>query len=86
VADTGDFLSLLNLGSRSLAALPAGCVTAMHYEAGRLDIDIRLARKADFAGLKQSLTGSGLGVRIGEVRDLGNGAEARITLLPEGMS
>jgi len=31
------------------------------------------------------LQSSGLGVRVGEIRDLGNGAEARFTLLPEGM-
>lgn len=84
--DAGDFLPLLNLAGRSLAALPAGSVASMHYEAGRLDVDIRLARKADFANLKQGLLSSGLGVRVGEIRDLGNGAEARFTLLPEGMS
>ena len=56
----------------------------MHYEAGRLDVDIKLARKADFASLKQSMQSSGLGVRIGEIRDLGNGADAKLTLLPEG--
>ena len=83
--DTGDFLPLLNLAGSSLAALPAGSVVAMHYEAGRLDIDIKLARKADFASLKKSMQSSGLGVRIGEIRDLGNGADARLTLLPEGM-
>ncbi|HUX90268.1 MAG TPA: type II secretion system protein GspL [Gallionellaceae bacterium] len=85
VADTGDFLPLLNISSRPLAALPVGSVVAMHYEAGRLDIDVRLARSADFAGLKQSILSGGLGVRVGEIRDLGNGAEARLTLLPEGM-
>lgn len=84
--DTGDYLSLLNLASVALAALPAGSVTAMHYEAGRLDLDIRLASKADFAKLKQSLSSRGLGVRVGEVRDLGNSAEARLSLLPEGVS
>lgn len=83
--DAGDFLPLLNLASSSLVALPAGSVVAMHYEAGRLDIDIKLARKADFASLKQSMQSSGLGVRIGEIRDLGNGADAKLTLLPEGM-
>lgn len=83
--DAGDFLPLLNQAGRSLAALPAGSVTGMHYEAGRLDVDLRLVRKADFAGVKQSLQSSGLGVRLGDIRDLGNGAEARITLLPEGM-
>jgi len=45
--DAGDFLPLLNLAGRSLSALPAGSVASMHYEAGRLDLDIRLARKAD---------------------------------------
>jgi general secretion pathway protein L len=82
--DAGDFLPLLDLASSSLAVLPAGSVVAMHYEAGRLDVDIKLARKADFASLKQSMQSSGLGVRIGEIRDLGNGADAKLTLLPEG--
>lgn len=85
VPDTGDFLPLLNMASRSLAALPLGSVVALHYEAGRLDIDIQLARSTDFAGLKQSIQRSGLGVRVGEIRDQGNGAEARLTLLPGGM-
>ncbi len=85
VPDSGDFLPLLNLASYTLASLPAGSVAGMHYEAGRLDIDIKLARKADFAALKQSMQRSGLGVRMGEIRDLGNGAEARLSLLSEGM-
>jgi general secretion pathway protein L len=83
--DAGDFLPLLNSASSSLTALPAGSVVAMHYEAGRLDIDIKLARKADFISLTQRMQNSGLGVRIGEIHDLGNGADARLTLLPEGM-
>jgi len=85
VPDTGDFLPLLNAASRSLAALPAGSVVAMHYEAGRLDMDIKLERSTDFSRLKQNMQRSGLGVRMGEIRDLGNSAEARLTLLPEGM-
>ena len=85
VPDTGDFLPLLNLGSRSFAALPDGSVTGMHYETGSLDVDIKLARRADFTALKQSLKNSGLGMRMGEIRDMGNAAEAKLTLLPEGM-
>lgn len=84
VPDTGDYLSLLGLSSQSLAALPAGSVTGMHYESGRLDIDLRLSRRDDYVGLKKSLLGSGLSVRMGEIREMGNGAEARLTLLPEG--
>ena len=83
--DTGDFLPLLNSASASLAKLPAGSVTGMHYEAGRLNINIKLARKTDFSGLEQSLHHNGLGVRLSEIRDMGNGAEAMLTLLPEGM-
>jgi len=86
VEDSGDYLSLLNAAGMALAALPGGSVVAMHYESGRLDIDIRLPKKADFARLQKTLLDSGLGVRMGEVRDLGNAAETRVTLLPEGMS
>ena len=83
--DTGDFLPLLDLASSTLARLPAGTVAGIHYEAGRLDVDVRLASRADFSALKQNMQRSGLGVRIGEIRDLGNAVEARLTLLPEGM-
>jgi general secretion pathway protein L len=85
LSDTGDFLPMFNLASLALTSLPVGSVVGMHYEAGRLDIDIRLARKADFVNLKQSLQRSGLGVRAGEIREMVNVAEARLTLLPEGL-
>lgn len=84
VPDSGDFLPLLKLAGSSLAAMPAGSVVAMHYDAGRLDVDMKLAQRDDFSGLQRSLKNSGLGVRLGEIRELGNGAEARLTLLPEG--
>jgi general secretion pathway protein L len=85
LTDSGDFLPLFNLASRSLGTLQAGSVVGMHYEAGRLDIDIRLARTADFVNLKQALQRSGLGVRVGEIREMGSVAEARLTLLAEGL-
>jgi len=84
--DAGDFLPLLNRAGGSLATLPEGSVVAMHYEAGRLDVDIKLARTADFLKLKQVLQNNGVNARMGEIRDTGNGAEARVTLLPEGVS
>lgn len=83
--DRGDFLPLFDLAGQSLASLPPGSVTAMHYEAGRLDLDMKLNSKADFKKLIKAMQSSGLGVRIGEISDLGNGAEAKLTLLPEGM-
>ena len=84
VPDSGDFLPLLNQAGHSLATLPVGSVTGIHYEAGRLDIEIKLARQDDFSILKQSMQNSGLVVRMGEIRDLGNGVQAKLTLLPEG--
>lgn len=83
--DTRDFLPLLGLASPSLAALPMGSVVAMHYEATRLDLDIRLARRDDFLKLKQHMQNNGLSIRIGEIRDLGNLAEARVSVFVEGL-
>lgn len=84
LADTTDFLPLLNKVSRPLAEIPAGSLTAMHYEAGRLDLSIRLARKTDFTNLKQNLMNNGVNVRMGDIRDVGNGAEAKLTVMSEG--
>lgn len=86
IPDAGDFLPLFNRASGSLTALPAGSVVGMHYESGRLDIDIKLARTSDFLKLKQVLQNSRVNARMGEIRDTGNGAEARVTILPEGVS
>lgn len=80
VPDDGDFLPLLDAAALPLAALPAGSVRALHYDAGRLDVDIMLARSEDFRGLQQRLLDCGLGVRTGDIRAAGSGAQARLTL------
>jgi len=85
LADTGDFLPLLNQVGRPLAAFPAGSVTSIHYEAGRLDLNIKLAQKTDFETLKKNIQNNGVNVRVGEIRDTGNGVEAKLTVLPEGV-
>lgn len=85
IADTGDFLPLLGLAAPTLAVLPLGSVVAMHYEADRLDVDIKLARKADFPGLKQRLQSKGISVRVGDIRETGSAFESRLTLSPEGV-
>lgn len=79
--DDGDFLPLLDASARPLAALPAGSVHALHYESGRLDVDIKLDRSSDFQSLQQRLQNSGIKLRMGDIHDMGNGAEARLTLL-----
>ena len=54
----------------------------LHYEAGRLDVDIKLARSNDFQELRQRLLNKGLGVQLGDPHDTGNGVETRLALLP----
>jgi general secretion pathway protein L len=85
IPDSGDFLPLFNLAGRTLATLPAGSIGDIHYEEGRLDVMVKLPGKADFVKLKQSLQGNGLGVRIDEISDQGNGAEAKVILMPGGV-
>lgn len=80
--DDGDFLPLLDAAAPALAALPAGSMRGLHYESGRLDVDLKLGRGSDFQDLRQRLQHKGLGVRMGDIRDVGNGAESRLTLLP----
>ena len=82
LSDDGDFLPLLDAAAPTFATLPEGSVQGLHYEAGRLDADLKLAGKTDFQALQQRLRNKGLGVQLGEIHDAGNGAEARLTLLP----
>jgi hypothetical protein len=80
--DDGDFLPLLDAAVADLVSLPAGGISAMHYEAGRLDLDIKLARVEDLNGLAQRLRGKGLNVQMNEPHDTGSGIGARLTLMP----
>jgi hypothetical protein len=56
-------------------------VLGFHYESGRFDVDIKLARANDFLDLRKRLQNKGIGVQIGDIHDAGNGAESRLTLL-----
>jgi general secretion pathway protein L len=80
--DNGDFLPLLDGAAAALAALPPGSVRALHYEGGRLDVDLALTGKESFRPLQQRLQDGGLGVRASDIRDAGSGVQARLTLLP----
>lgn len=79
--DDGDFLPLLDASAPTLSMLPAGSVRGLHYESGRLDVDIKLSRGSDIQDLRLRLRNKGLGVQLGDIRDVGDGAEARLTLL-----
>ena len=82
--DEADFLSLLDQASSTLSKLPAGSITALHYEAGRLDVDIKLRNQTEMMTLQQNLQSKGLGVRSGDIRNTGTGAETRITIQAGG--
>jgi general secretion pathway protein L len=83
--DDGDFLQLLDAAAPTFAALPAGSVRGMHYESGRLDVDMKLAQGNDYQNVQQRLKNKGLGVQIGEIHVAGGSAEARLTLLAGGV-
>lgn len=80
--DDSDFLPLLDASASTFSALPAGSVLGLHFESGRFDVDIKLARSNDFQDLRQRLQNKGLGVQLGDIHDTGNGTEGRLTLLP----
>jgi general secretion pathway protein L len=80
--DDGDFLSLLDAAAPELGKLPVGSVQALHYESGRLDVDLKLARGGGLGNLRWRLGNKGLGVQMSDAHDTGNGTEARLTLMP----
>ncbi len=82
--DEGDFLPLLDAAAPTLTTLPPDSVRGMHYESGRLDVDLRLAADKNFQELKQRLQNKGLAVQLSEVHVSGSNAEARLSLLPGG--
>lgn len=78
--DDGDFLPLLELAAGRLNTLPASSLRSLHYEGGRLDADIKLPRNEDFMQLQQDLQNSGLSVRMGEIKNAGDGMQARLSI------
>jgi type II secretory pathway component PulL len=84
--DEADFLALLDRASGTLSTLPGGSVSAIHYESGRLDIDLKMLSEAEVIKLRERLLGKGLSIRTGDIRNTGNGVETRLTIQPGGVS
>jgi general secretion pathway protein L len=82
--DDADFLSLLDQASGSLSTLPTGSVTGLHYESGRLDVDLKLRNDAEVLNLQKHLQSKGLGIRSSDIRKTGTGVETRLAILNEG--
>ncbi len=81
VTDDADFLPLLDSAAPSLGT----AVRSLNYESGRLELEIQLAKVADFDKLEKNLRNSGLTVRTSDKHDLGNGTQAKLILSLEGM-
>lgn len=77
--DQGDFLPLLDGASRLAANLPVGAMREMHYENGRLDLEIRLNSIAEANALKNRCQATGANVHA-DIRDTGNGVNVTLTL------
>ena len=83
VADDADFISLLDTVTPSLGK--AGTVRGFNYESGKLELDLKLAKAADFETLEKKLQNSGLRVRTSDMHDMGDGTQAKLTLSLEGL-
>jgi len=84
--DDADFLALLDQSASALSPLPAGSVASVHYELGRLDIDLKLTTEADLKAVQKRLQNNGLSVRLGEVHKVGQGVDARLSIQVGGVS
>lgn len=81
VSDSTDFLPLLDSAAPALGTT----VKSMNYESGKLAIDIKLAKSADFKTLEKKLRNRGLKVLTSDMHDLGDGTEAKLTLSQGGL-
>lgn len=81
--DSGDFLPLADLSAAPLAALPRGSVRELHFESGRLQVQVNLASRQVLAQLENALRDAGLQVRV-ETHSSGNGYSAKLSIRPQG--
>jgi len=86
LADDADFLPLLDQASATLSSFPSSKITSLHYESGRLDLDVKLATASEIRALQQRLQSKALSVRLGEIRNTGNAAETRLSIQIGGAS
>lgn len=81
VTDDSDLISMLDTATPSLGA----AVHGLNYESGKLELDLKLASATELHAIEQKLQRSGLRVRTGDLHDLGDGIEAKLTLSLEGL-
>jgi len=86
LADDADFLPLLDQTSVAVSSFPSSQITTLHYESGRLDLDIKIATASEIHALQQRLQSKALSVTLGEIRNIDNAAETRLSIQIGGTS
>lgn len=83
VTDDADFLALLDSATPSLGKLGDRALRGLNYESGRLELDLKQANAGEFRALEQKH--DGLLIRTGDMHDLGDGTQAKLTISREGL-
>ena len=84
IADDTDFIPLLDNASQALGTPGNGALRSLNYESGKLELELKLAKPADFEILAGKLHNRGIRVRTSDLHDLGDGSQAKLTLSLEG--
>ncbi len=85
VRDDADFLSLLDLSANALGDLGRTKLQSLNYDAGKLELSLRLTDKKELSAIEQKLRHAGLKVRSSEITDLADGTQAKLALSMEGV-
>jgi type II secretion system protein L len=78
--DESDFLPLLEGSIGAFTEFPGRRVRAIHYETGRLDLDVHLCSTNKLDLLQKHLKRHGFSVRAGGVQKTTDGIDVRLTL------
>jgi len=85
VADDTDFIPLLDSVAQAMGTLNANSLRGLNFDSGKLELDLKLAKPADFDTLTKKLQSRGLKVRTSDMHDLGDGTQAKLALSLEGL-
>lgn len=77
--DESDFVPLMNLSARALARLPVGSMRELHFENGRLEVEVNTATASELDTLQTALRNAGLAVHA-DTHSQGNGLNSKLTL------
>lgn len=77
--DDSDFIPLMNLSARALGKLPVGAMRELHYESGRLEVEVNTTTAIELDALQAGLRNSGLAVRA-DTHSAGNGYNSKLTI------